>query len=305
MFNIRHLKTFIAIADSGSFTSAADRVGLTQSAVSMQVKVIENDLQRELFDRNRRSPQINDFGESLLPTVREIIKLNDDLRNMAGQFEELSGKLQLGVISSVSTGILPEAIMNLKVENPRLTVKIINGQSDDLIRLISEGILDAAIITEPGELFPEIRCRTIAEEPIMVVAPIRYGGFDEKEIFRQLPFIRFNRRTGTGRIIESQLRKQKIRVNETMELDSIEAILEMVAEGVGVSIVPEHCVTARYITDLHVLPFGKPMAIRRVGFIERVHHQKHEFTDALFLNLQRSEMTRPQPLGEVLDRQAI
>lgn len=304
MFNIRHLQTFVTIADCGSFASAADRIGLTQSAVSMQIKTIENDLQQKLFDRNHRSPRINDLGESLLPTMREIIRLSDELRSLAGQSDELTGKLLLGVISSVSTGILPEAIMNLKQESPHLTVKIVNGQSDELFRCVSDGSLDAAIITETGRSFPDIRCRTISEEPIMIVAPSNYADKDESDLFRELPFIRFNRQTGTGRIIESQLRKRKIKVNETMELDSIEAILEMVAEGVGVSIVPEHCVTARYLKDLHILPFGNPMVTRRVGFIEQSDHLKKVFTDALFILLQRSEMTRPMPLGDALDRKA-
>ena len=302
MFNIRHLQTFVTIADCGSFARAAERIGLTQSAVSMQVKAIESDLQRKLFDRERRSPRLNDLGEALLPTMRDIIRLSDELRNIAGQNDELSGKLHLGVISSVSTGILPEAIMNLKIENPMLTVKIINGSSDDLIRDVSSGILDAAIITEPDQTLSQIRSRTIAEEPIMIVAPSSYISSNPKTLFSDLPFIRFNRRTGTGRIIESCLRRWRQQVNDTMELDSIEAILEMVAEGVGVSVVPEHCVTSRYIDDMYVLPFGSPIVTRKIGFIERRGHTKQDFTDALFTQLLRSEMTRPQPLGNKLDR---
>ena len=135
----------------------------------------------------------------------------------------------------------------------------------------------------------------------MIVAPASHASSGELELFRDLPFIRFNRRTGTGRIIEAQLRKSKIKVNETMELDSIEAILEMVSSGVGVSIVPEHCVTARYLQDLHVLPFGCPIVTRRIGFIERNQHQKKAFTDALFNQLQQTEMTRPSPLSEALN----
>lgn len=304
MFNIRHLQTFVMIADSGSFASAAGRLALTQSAVSMQIKALETDLQQVLFDRSRRSPRLNDIGESLLPTMREILRMSDELRSQAGQADDLTGKLHLGVISSVSTGILPEAIMNLRQDYPRLTVKIVNGQSDELIRNVTDGSLDAAIVTEPKGLQPEIRCRTIVEEPIMIVAPVSFSGSSESDVLQQLPFIRFNRRTGTGRIIETLLRQRRLKVAETMELDSIESILEMVAQGAGVSIVPEHCVTARYIQDLYILPFGDPMATRRIGFIERNSHYKSLFTDALFVKLQLSEMTRAQPLGEALNRQA-
>lgn len=300
MFNIRHLQTFVIIADCGSFAAAADRIGLTQSAVSMQIKTLENDLRQPLFDRSQRSPRLNDLGEALLPTMREIIRMSGELRNMAGQIDDYTGKLHLGVISSVSTGILPEAIMLLKQEYPRLTVKIQNGQSDDLIRCVAEGSLDAAIVTESGRLSPGIRCRTIVEESIMMVAPASYAGASETEVLAQLPFIRFNRRTGTGRIVETHLRRGQLQVNETMELDSIEAILEMVAQGVGVSIVPEHCVTARYIADLYILPFGQPTATRKIGFIEKTRHAKDLFTDALFTKLQLSEITRDKPLANAL-----
>ncbi|MFT5658548.1 MAG: DNA-binding transcriptional LysR family regulator [Gammaproteobacteria bacterium] len=304
MFNIRHLQTFVTIADCGSFAIAADRLGLTQSAVSMQIKTLESEFRQPLFDRSRRSPLMNDMGESLLPTMREIIRMSDELRSMAGQVDELSGKLYLGVISSVSTGILPEAIMMMKQEYPRLVVRIENGQSAELIRQVSDGKLDAAIVTEPDRLSPDIRCRTIVEEPIMIVAPATCAGSSELALFKDLPFICFNRRTGTGRIIENQLRKRKVKVNVTMELDSIESILEMVAQGVGVSIVPEHCVTARYLEDLYILPFGEPMATRRIGFIERNRHHKELFTDALFDKLQLSEITRQHPLGDALQRRS-
>jgi DNA-binding transcriptional LysR family regulator len=77
-----------------------------------------------------------------------------------------------------------------------------------------------------------------------------------------------------------------------------------VAQGVGVSIVPEHCVTARYLEDLYILPFGEPMATRRIGFIERNRHHKELFTDALFDKLQLSEITRQHPLGDALQRRS-
>jgi len=304
MFNIRHLQTFVTIADCDSFAAAADRIGLTQSAVSMQIKTLEDDLRQPLFDRSQRSPRLNDLGEALLPNMREIIRLSGELRSMAGQFDDYTGKLHLGVISSVSTGILPEAIMMLKQEYPRLTVKIKNGQSDDLIRCVVEGSLDAAIITEPERFSPEIQSRTIVEEPIMIVAPASFAGASETDVFAQLPFIRFNRRAGTGRIVEMHLRRRQLQVNETMELDSIEAILQMVIQGVGVSIVPEHCVTERYIEDLYILPFGHPPATRKIGFIEKNQHARQLFTDALFAKLQLSEITREQPLAKALRERA-
>ena len=300
MINHRHLRTFVAIADYGSFVAAADRLGLTQSAVTMQMKALEHDLNATVFDRSRRSHKLNDLGYSLLEKAREIVLLSDDFRQISVAANELSGTIRLGAISSVSTGALPEAIVNLGIEHPNFNVKIENGYTDDLIGRVEDGKLDAAVVTEPASLNESLSFRTIVEEPLMIVAAKSNEGIVDHTVLGRFPFIRFNRHTATGRIIETQLRQMRLKVRDTMELDSIEAILEMVSRGIGVSVVPEHCVTAHYVENLDAMPFGSPAVLRKVGFVERVNHQRSSFTNALFEQLKTAEQTKDQPLSRLV-----
>src|SRR3546814_17728056 len=88
-------------------------------------------------------------------------------------------------------------------------------------------------------------------------------------LLRGLPFVRFNRRTGVGRVIDATLRRDRIAVTEAMELDSIEAILAMVGRGLGVAVVPAGSVVGPVEETVQALPFGDPPVLRRVGLVAR------------------------------------
>jgi len=301
MLKMPHLLTLTTIADCNSFAEAAIRLGITQSAVCMQMKALEEELGATVFDRSKRSPVLNDLGRGLIETAQEIIDLGEDLRQAATKPEELAGALRLGVISSVSTGALPEALGTLKELHPRLHIKIENGFTPDLMLRVNQGSLDAAVVTEPSRIEKGLTCRTVIEEPLLVIAPTSASGTSYRELLVEWPFARFNRHSGLGQIIESALRGYKIRVQDAMELDSIEAILQMVSRGLGVSVVPEHCVTERYLQMLYVTPFGDLPHRRKVGLVERKRHQRSYLTNVLLDELRKAENLRRKRHAQVFN----
>jgi len=301
MLKMPHLLTLTTISDCDSFADAAVRLGITQSAVCMQMKALEDELGANIFDRSKRSPVLNDLGRGLIETAQEILDLGEDLRQAAAKPEVLVGALRLGVISSVSTGALPEALGRLKDLHPKLHIKIENGFTPDLALRVNQGTLDAAIITEPSRIEKGLTCRTVIEEPLLVIAPASAAGASYHELLSEYPFARFNRNSGLGIIIESALRSYKIRVQDAMELDSIEAILQMVARGLGVSVVPEHCVTERYLKLIHVASFGDLPHRRKVGLIERKRHQRSYLTNVLLDELKKAENLRRTRHSKVFD----
>lgn len=266
--NLRHLETLLAIADTGSFAAAADRVGVTQSAVSMQMRALEQVLGSELFDRAKRPPVLNDVGLGLLPHARSVLRAAEEL-SAAASGAALRGRLRLGVIPTAATGLVPDALALLAARAPELQIRIESGLSTDLARRVAQGVLDAALVTETSRLERGLVVRPIFEEPLLVVAPRAAAGPSARTLLRTLPFVRFNRRTGVGRVIDAALRRDRIVVTETMELDSIEAILAMVGRGLGVAVVPAGSVTGPLAATVHCLPFGEPPVLRRVGLLER------------------------------------
>jgi DNA-binding transcriptional LysR family regulator len=282
--NLRALETLIAIADAGSFAAAADRVGVTQSAISMQMKALEADLAVALFDRTRRPPVLNETGRRILDGARDMVRLGESLKATAAG-ERVRGRLRLGVIPTAATGLVPDALAGLARRAPDLQIRIESGLSVDLVRRVAQGGLDAAVVTETPRLERGLVMRTILEEALVVVAPIdivRSGADTARHLLRTQPFVRFNRRTGVGRVIEAALRNQRIAVNESMELDSIEAILAMVSRGLGVAVSPAGSVQGQIADGLAVLPFGDPPVMRRIGLIERERRAPDRVTELLF-----------------------
>ena len=266
--NIRHLETLLAIADSGSFAAAAERVGVTQSAVSMQMKTLEEELGAALFDRARRPPVLNDTADGLLSRVRELVRLSEDIRAVAAG-TSARGRLRLGIIPTAATGLVPAALARLAVRAPELRIRVESGLSADLLRRVAQGALDDAVVTETPRLERGLVLNPIHEEPLVVAAPIGAAGRTDRDLLRTLPFVRFNRRTGVGRVIDTALRQRRIVVSEAMELDSIEAILAMVSRGLGVAVAPAESVTEELRETVRTVPFGNPAVVRRVALVER------------------------------------
>lgn len=283
---IRHLRTLLEISETGSFQAAAERMGLTHSAVSMQMKALEEELQTELFDRSRRPPDLNPTALRLLEKAQEIINLYDSLAEAGSKQDDLSGLLRLGAIPSATTSFLPEALARLGRKHPRLQVRLESGLSTELTRELLQGKLDCIIITEAQRLDDALKPTTLREERLVVIAQkntenekIAKSKDGDIALLDHLPFVRFNHLTGVGRVIEQSLRNRGTNLREVMELDSLEAIQRMVAKGLGAAIIPESSLEKN--NDLLVCPFGKPAATRKVSLVEKYRGQRPDLTSAL------------------------
>tara|TARA_E500000305_G_scaffold3209_1_gene3068 strand:- start:340 stop:1206 length:867 start_codon:yes stop_codon:yes gene_type:complete len=279
--SLRRLQIFLEVASRGSFAAAADRLGLAQSAVSMQMRTLEQELGADLFDRSRRPPVLNDRGSALIPQARAILTQYEDLKQSVQPDGHIAGTLRLGVIQTASTGILPGALTSLHEKYPDLRVRIESGLSAGLLGRVAHGELDAAILTAPDRLPPELKEYLVFEEPLSVIAPLALTGATDAALLTRHPFIRFNRRTGVGRIIEHGLRDRALQVDEAMELDAIEPIIEMVSCGLGVAVVPAYALSPGTRDALRVLPFGDPVATRRVIVVERHASTRSALTTVL------------------------
>jgi DNA-binding transcriptional LysR family regulator len=141
-----HLRTFIAIAESGSFTRAAELVHKTQSAVSMQMKRLEERIGRPIFARDGRFSKLTEDGERLLDYARRIIKLNMEAL-AAFSDAELSGRVRLGVPDDYADRYLPEIMARFSRAYPGVELTVMCEPSSDLIERIEGDDLDLAIIT--------------------------------------------------------------------------------------------------------------------------------------------------------------
>jgi DNA-binding transcriptional LysR family regulator len=157
MIDVDQLRTFIAIAETGSFTKAAEVVHKTQSAVSMQMKRLEERLDKPVFARDGRASKLTEDGEKLLDYARRIVKLNmEALAAFSGK--ELSGRVRLGVPDDYADRYLPEIMARFSRAYPGVELTVLCEPSTDLLERIESNELDLAIVTategqRPSEAF--------------------------------------------------------------------------------------------------------------------------------------------------------
>lgn len=262
--NIRHLRTLLAAVERGSFAAAGEAVGVSHSAVSLQIKALEDELGVPLFDRAKRPPTPTARGRALAEHARKTLELFDAARAVATG-ELVQGRLTVGAVPTTLSSIVPPALAVLRRAHPELRIEILTDTSARLAARLQRGELDIAICTRPDPSPPGLEWRRVATEPFVVIAPAAAEGETDDKLLTRNPFIWFNRKTWAGRGIETELRRREISVNSDMEIDSLEAIASMVSAGLGVSIIPV-CKGARpFPADLRTVPFGDPPYMREVG----------------------------------------
>lgn len=277
---LRQLRTMLAIADYGSFAAAADAVNLTQSAISLQIKNLEDELGFELFDRRHRPPVLNESGMQLVEHARKVVKTCDEISRLGGS-DRLKGSLVLGAVPTTLTGIVPIALAAMRKRHPGLHIKVKSGLSVDLVGQLRSGDIDAALVSEPMQGADGLQSRRIAFEPLAVIAPPEIDGELDSELLEAAPYIQFNKRAWAGQQIDQHLKDRRIRVRVNMEIDSLEAIARMVRHGLGVSVIPLSTRAAPLSSGLKWVAFGTPPLYRNLVLMQRHANPKAPLADAL------------------------
>jgi DNA-binding transcriptional LysR family regulator len=253
---LRELRTFVAVARHGTFAAAGQQVGLTQSAVSAQMRVLEQGLGVRLFDRSGRAAVLNAAGRHALPLAEQMLGLYAQMA-LPTPLADWQGELKVGAIASVQTGLLPEALPAFRQAAPRVELKLVPGVSLQLLSQVDAGELDLALLIKPPfELPKELLQISLAREPFVLITPLTVPGDDPLQILAEQPFVRYDRSSFGGRQVSQFLREQRLHVHEALELDELDAIVRMVECGLGVSLIPRAGLWLQRSTQLRVIELG-------------------------------------------------
>lgn len=278
---IRLLRTLVAIADAKTFSAAAQVVHVTHAAVSQQMQTLEADLGIALFNRATRTPELTPVAHEVVRKARKLIAEYDNLVPSVLADDGLSGVVTLGALRTTLTGLTPQAMAVLRRNFPQLGVRIRPGLTGSLLTEIERGHLDAAIVTKPHLMPVGLQFRALTHEPMELIAAHQETGDDPIELLRNRPFIRFNRSAVVGTLIDNWILSKRIRVTETMELDSPEAIASMVHANLGVSIVPKLAVPPQDSILVKHIPLGPDAPERILGLAYRRDQIKLRVIDEL------------------------
>ncbi len=283
MSNIKTLKNFLAITRHNSVAAAAREIGLTAAAAGQQIQQLEKDIGLALFDRTKRSLTLNAHGRSLIEPIQEIVAryeaLGSDLKS------DLRGTIILGALVSALMGAFGKTLNEIKQSYPALEIKLIAGLSSNFLDQVIEGTLDAAIVTESPYALPQnVQWTELYKEPMILIYPNTPASRkkDFSVIDSNKPFIRFERNTWTGHLVDQTIKSNRLSIEEGMELNSVEAIIELVRQGLGYSIIPKLANIA-WSNDqqLRIQELPGKTIFRKVGLLERKKHIRQNVTQVI------------------------
>ena len=238
----RYLKTFLLVVESGSMSEAARRLEITPAAVAHQLKLLEQELDTRLVTRSGRTVALTEEGHRLVDRAGAILR---DLGSLKEAINDgaAARELRLGAINTALHSIVPEILAGFVKIYPDARVEIRSALSVELYDAVSRGELDAAVCLHPPFALPKTMCwEQLCEEPLVVMAPGKWGQRDAHALLRDEPFIRYNRALGGGKQADAYLRKAGIVPHERFELSSLPAIAMLVDRGLGVSLGPDAAV---------------------------------------------------------------
>lgn len=260
-------RTLIVIAEVASFSRAAKRLNMTLSAVSMQMKVLEQDLDIELFDRAVRPPCLTPLGHRITEHARSVIAEQDKLLAQTRKVDGLQGTYRIGFIATASVRRLPEFLAKGAKTAPLATFSVETGLSDTLERRVAKRELDAAVVTRSGPDLPNLTYTTIASENLVFALPQDMRDTSVAACFAKRSFILFTPNSGIGRLVSDHLREKGYAPVSMMILDSVEAIMECVNAGIGFTALPRPDVERYAAAGIDVKPLGAHPVARDIVLV--------------------------------------
>ncbi|RSZ47399.1 MULTISPECIES: LysR family transcriptional regulator [unclassified Variovorax] len=261
--NLTMLVTLRTILEQGSFTAAAGVVGCSPSAVSLQVKQLEQYFGRPLFDRSTRVVVPTDFARDVVSAVGDFSHRLQMLRSRP--VVEVAGRIRVGVITSMQSDVLPQALHALRQKHPSLDVVVPPlNDSDEMISELKAARLDVALLVRPESGGSRrLVWQELHRQPYVLLAPPNAPGKTVRQLLETCDWIGYDLSLSGGRVAARYVRSLKPDARCVMELRSMDAIVAMVAQGLGVSVVPQ---PRRPLVDAY--------AVREVGLGSRAPFRK-------------------------------
>lgn len=272
--SISLFKTLIAVADTGSFSAAAEEVCVTHAAVGQQMKRLESSLGVALFDRSEKTPRLNQLGKAFVPKAIAVVYSYDSILDDLTGDPQMIGELILGAVPSTIRGLIPKAAKGLVESYPDLHIRVVPELSFNLLEQVELGTVDAAVMSEPLRVHAKLHWMPFYEEELVLLTSPTVEESDPKRILATMPYIRHSRHAMVGMLAEEWLAKQKIEVHDAMEMGSLENLASMIAHDLGVSVVPNICVPDPIFKELKKLSLGPTAPTRVLGILTRADCSK-------------------------------
>ena len=273
-FTLKQLRYFEALARHGHFGRAAEACSISQPALSVQIKELEEALGAELFERSARQVRLSSFGEEFALRVRDILRSVDELADLARASQNgLLGRLRIGIIPTVAPYLLPAIIGDLSRLNPNLDLHVRETVTPKLLQELAEGRLDTAVVALPVSE-PSLTEVALFAENFVLVRPGQDEGkpVPNREMLREMRLLLLEE----GHCFRDQalsfcnMGTGASSPRELLDGSSLSTLVQMVSAGIGVTLIPEIAVPVETRSaTVSIGRFENPQPSRTIGMIWR------------------------------------
>ena len=240
--DLRQLEIIRAIADTGSFTAAGEKLHVSQSAISRQIILLEDELGEPVFHRIGRRIRITPAGEALLQLSHRVFQdLQETVSSISDKRESLRGTMRLVGGMTVCLYVFPALLAEVRRIHPHLDLKITVGSAERSIAMLRSGAGDLGMITLPVEATDLISVPVLEEELLLITYPAHPLAKKKSVAPPDLDgqaFVLFETGSITRQLVENLFAREGIRPEIIMETENVEIIKAMVRHGLGISIIP-------------------------------------------------------------------
>jgi LysR family hydrogen peroxide-inducible transcriptional activator len=279
------LKFLVAVAQERNFRRAAEKCYVTQPALSLGIKKLEEELKVIIFERSRSDVKITEIGEQIVEQASKVLEEAARVKQLAESGKnQLVGTLKLGLIHSIGPYLLPEIIPILRKTAPDMPLEVEENLTANLETQLRNGIIDAAIIALPFNV-PGLQCRALYDEEFDVVVPNHHHWAMRKHIRPEELSDEKVLLLNSGHCFSNQVTQacpELSRKGEVLQGNSLETIRNMVASNLGITVLPSSATAERYNNPLiKVIPFIAPAPIRRIAIAWRKSFVRLEAVDKI------------------------
>jgi LysR family hydrogen peroxide-inducible transcriptional activator len=284
---LTELKYVVALAQERHFGRAAQKCFVTQPTLSLALAKLEDELGVKLFERNKNEVLVTARGQAIVDQARRVLDEVGKIGHIAkGAQDQLSGTLRLGTIPTIGPYLLPDLIPILRKRAPSMPLSIEENLTGNLAPMLREGELDVVIIALPFAV-PGVKTRVVYEEPFSVVVPEGHPWQERKSVkpgeLTDVNLLVLNAgHCFRDQVLEACPGQSNTALPEGRAGNSLETIRNMVASGLGVSVLPSSALTPRYASKLlKVVPFSSPVPSRKVALAWRSSFDRPMAVDTL------------------------
>jgi DNA-binding transcriptional LysR family regulator len=300
--DLRQLEIVKIVADSGSFTAAARQLHVSQSAISRQILMLEEELKEPVFVRLGRKVRLTPAGEQLVALGKRVLAdVRDTTTSIVEHHKKLTGTIHLAGGMTVCLHVFPSLLKEFRRRHPDVDVKLTTGGTPQVLERVRSGTVDVALLTLPVEGADLMQVPVLREELLLVTHPSNPVGRQRRIRARDLdeqPLVLFERGSSTRRVIDDMIAREQIGPRIVMETENVEILKALVAIGMGMTIIPYQAV-AREVRagQLRCARLDGVSMVRETGWVymraARVPRLVQQMFEALERTLPRLKLAPP------------